>query len=115
MEEEVVENKEGMSMAEKSTTELLQQGRATWSEMQQKKQAWQEREAIQKQKEEAAVDSFETVPGKIVICSFFVLAILFTLCMTESILGGIGWFILSFFICMLVIGVPYVLIDEKYF
>lgn len=26
MEEEVVENKEGMSMAEKSTTELLQQG-----------------------------------------------------------------------------------------
>lgn len=115
MEEDVVESKERMSMTGKSTTELLQQGRATWSEMQQKKQAWQEREAIQKQKEEAAVDSFETVPGKIVIGSIFVLAILFTVGTAKSILGGIGWFILSFFICMLVIGVPYVLIDEKYF
>ena len=115
MEDEIVENKEMVEMEETSTIALLQRGRATWSEMQQKKQAWQECEAMQKQKEEAAVDSFETVPGKIVTGSIFVLAILFTVGTAKSILGGIGWFILSVFIFTLVIGGPYMLIDEKYF
>lgn len=115
MEDEIVENKEMVEMEETSMIALLQQGRATWSEMQQKKQAWQEREAMQKQKEEAAVDSFETVPGKIVTGGIFVLAILFTVGTAKSILGGIGWFILSVVIFTLVIGGPYMLIDEKYF
>lgn len=114
--EEIFENdKEMVKMEERSTIELLQKGRAVWNEMQQKKQAWQEWETKQKQEEEKAVDSFETSAGKTVIGSIFVFAILFTLMMAKSILGGIGWFFLGIFVFMFVIGVPYVLVDEKYF
>lgn len=118
--EEMTEMKQDqVRKEERSAVELIQQGRAAWSEMEQKKQLWQQGEAMQKQKqaqeEDAATNCFETGFGKCVLASMFIVPVVFAFNMAESILGGIGWLILGFIIFMFAVGVPYMLIDEKYF
>lgn len=101
--------------SEKSAVEVIQQGRAAWNEMQQKKQAWINCEAMQKQEEEDSVDVSKTVLGQILGLGCIIAAIIFAILEAESLLGGIGWFILGFIVVSLVIYGPYMILDEKYF